>query len=153
MRSVHFSDEKTERTEVVTCSESLSWQIVGAELEPTQYSFRVCPWRCPLRSTVLGQPSPRQGFPGGSAGKESACNVTHLGLIPGLGRSPREGNGNPLQYSGLENSMDCMVHWVAKSRTLLSHFHLFHLPCTVRCQALGTHQWGRLTWFCCCCCC
>ena len=46
------------------------------------------------------------GFPGGSAGKESACNVGDLGLVPGLGRSPGEGNGNPLQYSCLENSMD-----------------------------------------------
>ena len=46
------------------------------------------------------------GFPCGSAGKESACNVGDLGLIPGLGRSPREGKGYPLQYSGLENSMD-----------------------------------------------
>ena len=46
------------------------------------------------------------GIPCGSAGKESACNVRDLGLIPGLGRSPGEGNGNSLQYSGLENSMD-----------------------------------------------
>ena len=46
------------------------------------------------------------GFPGGSDGKESACNVGDLGLIPGLGRSLGEGNGNPLQYSCLENSMD-----------------------------------------------
>ena len=46
------------------------------------------------------------GFPGGSAGKESAGNVGDLGSIPGLGSSPGEGNGNPLQYSGLENSMD-----------------------------------------------
>ena len=57
------------------------------------------------------------GFSGGSAGKESACDVGDLGLIPGLGRSPEEGNGDPLQYSGLENSMDCMVHGVTKSRT------------------------------------
>ena len=47
-----------------------------------------------------------QGFPGDSAGKEPACNVVDLGLIPGLGRSLEEGNGNPLQYSRLENSMD-----------------------------------------------
>ena len=47
------------------------------------------------------------GFPCGSAGKESACNVGDLGLVPGLGRSPGEGKGYPLQYSGLENSMDC----------------------------------------------
>ena len=46
-----------------------------------------------------------------------------LGSIPGLGRSPGEGNGYPLQYSGLENSMDCVVHGVAKSQTQLSDFH------------------------------
>ena len=61
----------------------------------------------------------------GSAGKESTCNAGDLGLIPGLGRSPGEGHGNPLQYSGLKNSMDCIVHGVAKSRTRLSDFH-FH---------------------------
>ena len=60
---------------------------------------------------------------GGSEGKESACNAGDLGLIPGLGRSPGEGKGYPLQYSGLENSMDCIVHGVAKSRTWLSNFH------------------------------
>ena len=49
------------------------------------------------------------GFPGGSEVKVSACNVGGLGSIPGSGRSPGEGNGNPLQYSGLENSMDCIV--------------------------------------------
>ena len=46
------------------------------------------------------------GFPGGSDGKESACNAGDVGLIPGLGRSPGEGNGNPFQYSCLENPMD-----------------------------------------------
>ena len=55
------------------------------------------------------------GFPCGSAGKESTCNVGDLGLIPGLGRSPGEGKGYPPQYSGLESSMDCIVHGVAKS--------------------------------------
>ena len=55
------------------------------------------------------------GFPGGSAGKASACNVGDLGLISGLERSPGEGKGYPLQHSGLENSMDCIVHGVAKS--------------------------------------
>ena len=63
------------------------------------------------------------GFPCGLAGKESACNAQDLGLIPGLGRSPGEGKGYRLQYSGLENSMDCIVHGVAKSRTRLSNFH------------------------------
>ena len=57
------------------------------------------------------------GFLCGSAGKESACNVGDLGSIPGLRRSPGEGKGNPLQYSGLENFMDCIVHGVAKSWT------------------------------------
>ena len=63
-----------------------------------------------------------QGFPDSSAGKESICNAGDLGLIPGLGRSPGEGKGCPLQYSGLENSMDCVVHGVTKSRTRLSDF-------------------------------
>ena len=64
-------------------------------------------------------------FPCGSAGKESARNAGDLGLIPGLRRSPGEGNDYPLQYSGLENSMDCIVHGVAKNWTRLSGFH-FH---------------------------
>ena len=54
------------------------------------------------------------GFPCGSAGKESTCNVGDLALIPGLGRSPGERNGYPLQYSVLENSMDCTVHGIAE---------------------------------------
>ena len=63
------------------------------------------------------------GFPGGSGGKESAYSSGDLGSIPGLRRSPGEGNGYPLQYSGLENSMDCIVCGVAKSRIWLSNFH------------------------------
>ena len=70
-------------------------------------------------------------FPGGSAGQEFTCNVEDLGLIPGLGRSPGEGKGYPLQYSGLDNSMDYMelVHRVAKSQTQLSDFpfHFHHV--------------------------
>ena len=69
------------------------------------------------------------GFPCGSAGKEFACNVGDLGSIPGLGRSPGEGKGYLLRYSGLENSMDCIVHGVAESQTRLSNFHeRHHLP-------------------------
>ena len=65
------------------------------------------------------------GFPGGSDGKESACIAGDLNLIPGLGRSPGEGNGYPLQYSHLENSRDraawqATIHGVTKSRTPLS---------------------------------
>ena len=63
------------------------------------------------------------GFPCGSAGKESACNVGDLGSILGLGRSPAEGKGYPLQYPGLKNSTDCVVHGMAKSQTRLSNFH------------------------------
>ena len=63
------------------------------------------------------------GFPGGSAGKESACNARDLSSIAGLGRSPGEGKGYPLQYSSLENSMDYIVHGVAKSQARLSYFH------------------------------
>ena len=70
------------------------------------------------------------GFPGGSDGKASASNAGDPGLIPALGRSPGEGNGNPLLYSCLENSMDegswwATVHGVAKSRTQLSNFTFF----------------------------
>ena len=66
-----------------------------------------------------------KGFPGDSDSKESACNAGDSSSIPGLGRSPGEGNGNPLQYSGLENPKDRgawrdTVHGVTKSRTHLS---------------------------------
>ena len=57
------------------------------------------------------------GFPDSSVGKESACNAGDLGSVRGLGRSPGEAKGYSLQYSGLENSMDCIVHGVAKSWT------------------------------------
>ena len=64
------------------------------------------------------------GFPGGSDGKQYACNAGDPGLIPELGRLPGEGNGNPLQYSWLENSIDrvwwATVHEVAESQTRLS---------------------------------
>ena len=56
-----------------------------------------------------------RGFPGGSAGQESACNAGDLGPIPRLGRSAGEGNGYPLQYSDLENSIDCIAHGIAES--------------------------------------
>ena len=71
-----------------------------------------------------------QGFPGGSDSKESSCNVGDMASIPGLGRSSGEGNGYPLQYSGLENSMNCIVYEVVKSQTQLSDFQFqdtFHI--------------------------
>ena len=68
----------------------------------------------------------------GSAGKESTCKVGNQDSIPGLGRSPGEGKGCPLQYSGLENSMDCIVNGVAKSRTQLSDFHFAWTGCFLK---------------------
>ena len=67
------------------------------------------------------------GFPVSSTGKESTCNSGDLGSIPGLRRSPGEGKGYPLQYSGVENSMDCIVYGVTKSQTRLSNFYLHTL--------------------------
>ena len=67
------------------------------------------------------------GFPDSSVGKESTWSPGDLCLIPGPGRSPGEGKGYPLQYFGLENSMNCIVHGVTKSQTLLSDLHFqFH---------------------------
>ena len=67
-----------------------------------------------------------------SAGKESACSAGDLGSIPGLGRSPGEGKGYPLQYSGLENSMDSIVHGLTRSQTGPSDFH-FHFIFPAKC--------------------
>ena len=65
------------------------------------------------------------------AGKEFTFNVGDLGSIPGLVRSPEEGKGYPLQYSGLENSMDSIVHGVPKSQTQLSDFHFGSIYCFI----------------------
>ena len=86
------------------------------------------------------------GFPCGSAGKESAFNEGDLGLIPGSGRSPGEGKGYPLQYSGLENSMDYTVLGVTNSWTWLSNFHFhFWLYHWVGSASLKTH-WTPCQW-------
>ena len=78
--------------------------------------------------------TPFKGFPCGSAGKESDHNAGDVGLVPGLGRSPGEGKGYPLQSSGLENSVDCIVLGIAKSQTPLSDFHFFQQLSTPICQ-------------------
>ena len=77
-----------------------------------------------------------EGVPGGSDGKESACNAGDLSSVPGMGRSSGEGNGNPQQYSCLENSMDrgawqATVNGVAKSQTRLSDFHMLSVCVTL----------------------
>ena len=89
----------------------------------------------------------QMGFSGGSAGKESACNAGDLGSVPGLGRSPGEGKGYPLQYYGLEKSMDCIVPGVAKSQTWLSNFHLTSMKLIqIRCQksSIDNLCWARI---------
>ena len=85
---------------------------------PSQWWFRAC------------LPRSHQGFPCGSAGKESGCKAADPGSIPGLGRSPGEGKGYPLQYSDLENSTDCIDHGVTKSQTWPSDFH-YHDLCSL----------------------
>ena len=97
------------------------WASLIAQLVKNSPAMQETPvqflgWEDPWRRGKLPTPV-FLGFHYGKAGKESTCNVGDLGLIPGLGRSPGEGKGYPLQYSGLENSMDCIVHGVSKSRT------------------------------------
>ena len=123
---------------IMASSSITSWQIDGETMqtvrdffiflqwEPSQL-IRIClqcrrPWvgKIPWRRDRLSTPV-FLGFPCVSAGKESACNEGDLDSIPGLGRSPGEGIGYPLQYSGLENSMD---YTVTKGWTQLSDFHL-----------------------------
>ena len=80
------------------------------------------------------------GFTCGSAGKESDCNAGDLGSIPGLGRSPGEKKSYPLQYSGQENFMDCIVHGVTNGQTRLSNFHFhYHFGSFVMCSYFFTH--------------
>ena len=67
------------------------------------------------------------GFPGGSASKESTCNAGNLSSIPGLGRPHGEGNGYPLQYSGLENSKDCIIPWGLKESDTTERLSLHSL--------------------------
>ena len=96
----------------------------------------------PLKSLRGGFIS--KSFPGGSAGKASNCNVGDLDSVPGLWRSPEEGKCYPLQYSGLDNTMDYIIHKVSKSWTRLSDFHLFQSSTGCTC-AFSPHK--RTCWF------
>ena len=98
--------------------EGWSSDVIDVQRESKYYGFFFF-WRAPRYV---------RGSPGGSHGKEAVCNAGDWGLIPESGRSPGEGNGNPLQYSCLENPMDrgawrATVHGVAKSQTRLSDWH------------------------------
>ena len=119
---------------------AVGWEVQGGQVVGQQ--SRPAPLAQQTQPAVPGKTRWRRdrlpslaflGFPGGSAGKESACNVGDLGSVPGLGRSPGEENGNSLQYSGLQNSMDFMVHRVARSWTRLSDIHTSHFTfeCTI----------------------
>ena len=100
-----------------------SWFLPSGLVSPFGFSF----WFLPLPGGSLPLSYQEElSFACGSAGKESARSAEDLGLIPRLGRSPGERKGYPLQYSGLENSMGCIVHGVPKSRIRLSDF-LFSL--------------------------
>ena len=121
--------------EMATHSSILAWKISWMEpgrLQSMGSQRLGHDWMTSLHFTISWNYAPIPCF-GSSNGKESACNAGELGSIAGLGRSPGEGKGYPLQYSGLENSMDSP--WVAKSRTQLSDFH-FHF-----------WQWEEIVWF------
>ena len=103
---LEWNTEKETRTHCIMSCYLSKWAAIGVFTENLFLSWR---W----------------GFPGGSDGKEASCNAGDLGSIPGLGRSPGEGKGNPLQYSCLENPIDrgawrATVHGAAESRTRLS---------------------------------
>ena len=120
-------------------SSTLAWRIPGMGEPGGLPVYGVTQSWTRLKRLSSSSSSSSRGFPGGSAGKEFAHSVGDLGLIPGLGRSPGEGNGYPLQFSGLENSMDCIVHGVARSYFHFLFFYLcFHaIPWLSRAPHLG----------------
>ena len=118
--------------------------MLGEDLSPRVIPVEDLSWESAARTTPQQlEKSVLLGFPCGSADKESTCNEGDLGLIPGLGRSTGEGNSYLFQYSGLENSMDCIVHGVAKSRTQPSDFH-FHFSLSLLKRDLGKASWYAL---------
>ena len=106
---------KTEKHGLNCVPTNLCWS-------PNPQYFRMSPLEIGLLQMYLAKVRPC-GFLDFSFGKEPTCNAGDASSIPGLGRSPGEGKVYLLQYTGLENSMDCIVHWVTKSHTWLSDFH------------------------------
>ena len=110
---------------MTTHSSILAWKISWAEEPDRVYGVTKSRTHLVTNQQLVLAYLFFKGLPGGSVGKESACNVGHLGSTPGSGRSPAERNGRPLQYSRLENSKDrgawwATVHGVTKSWTRLS---------------------------------
>ena len=112
----------------------------------------------PIQQIFIADYQRAKGFPCGTPDKEF-CNAGDLGSIPGLGRSPGEGKGYPLQYSGLENSMDCIVYGLAKSQTKLSRLSLHcqrakgfpggasGKESSRQCRRHGFNRWvGKMLW-------
>ena len=127
--------------EMATHSSVLAWRIPGmwepGGLPPCQ----VAQSRTQLKRLSSSSSSihEKPGFPCGSAGKECACDAGDLVLTPGWGRSPGEAKGYLLQYSGLENSMGCIIYGVAKSWTQLSDFHYHYY--TWKSRNWCSHYW------------
>ena len=107
------------------CWASLIAQLVRIHLQCRRPWFNSWVGKIPWRRDRLPTPV-FVGFPCGSAGKESACNAGDLGSIPVLGRSPGEGKGYPLRYSGLENSMNCIAHGHDKMSDSTERLSLLH---------------------------
>ena len=108
------------------CSSPFSTRISTNRLSQQRCLRRHCSYgilceRCPLERIQHGYCSLVAQLV-----KESTCSAGDLGSVPGLGRSPGEGKGYPLQYSGLENSMDCIIHGIAKSQTRLNNLHFYY---------------------------
>ena len=112
LEKVCYDSQKVLRLGSWTLVAQLVKNLPAVQETPVQFLVGKIPWR---RNRLLTPVF--LSFPCSSAGKESACNVGDLDWIPELGRSPGEGKGYPLQYSGLENSMGCIVHGVTKSWT------------------------------------
>ena len=140
------------KASILQCSAFFRVQLTSIHDYWKSHSFDYLQWRRSQFDSRVGKICWRRdrlptsvflGFPCGLAGKESTFNAGALGSIPGLGRSPGEGRGYPLQYSDLENSMNCIVHGVTKSQTWLNDFHFTKLKMwiPIECFSHYYYQW------------
>ena len=114
----------------IHCPEVVSFVHKSAKQRPPKKSKKSLQWKRQWSIDQTEVQLPLMGFLGSSAGKESACSAGDSGSISGLGRSTGEGNSSPLQYSGLENSMDCVVQWGPKESDTVSYFPFHFSPLT-----------------------